>query len=99
MSAEVELQLGHRRDVLAIPSEAVSVDHGRNICHVIGPSGPERREITPGGSTLDLIEVTDGLNEGESVLLNPPQVFDRSAGRADPASADHLETAPLAVIP
>jgi HlyD family secretion protein len=99
MSAEVELRLGHRHDVLVIPSEAVSVDQGRNICHVIGPSGLERREITPGGCTLDLIEVTDGLNEGESVVLNPTLVFDRSAGRADPASPDQPETAPLAEIP
>jgi HlyD family secretion protein len=99
MSAEVEIRVVRCRDVLAIPSEAVSVDQGRNICHVIGPSGLERRGITPGGSTLDLIEVTDGLNEGESVLLNPTLVFDRSAGRADPASPDQPETAALAVLP
>ena len=72
MSAEVEVQVGRCRDVLAVPSEAVSVDHDRKVCYVIGPSGLERREITPGGSTPDLIEVTDGLKEGESVVLNPP---------------------------
>jgi HlyD family secretion protein len=99
MSAEVELRLGHCRDVLAIPSEAVSVDHERNVCHVIGPSGLERREITPGGSTLDLIEVTDGLNEGESVLLNPTRAFDGSARRDDSASPDQPEMVPLAALP
>ena len=79
MSAEVEVQVGRCRDVLAVPTEAVSVDHDRNVCYVIGPSGLERREITRGGSTPELIEVTDGLNEGESVVLNPTRVIDHSA--------------------
>ena len=81
MSAEVEVQVGRCRDVLAVPTEAVSVDHDRNVCYVIGPSGLERREITPGGFTPDLVEVTDGLKEGESVALNQPRDFDRSPGR------------------
>jgi HlyD family secretion protein len=56
MSAKVEVQVGRCRDVLAVPSEAVSVDQNRSICYVIGPSGLERREITPGASTTDRIE-------------------------------------------
>ena len=83
MSAEVEVQVGRCRDVLAVPTEAVSVDHDRKVCYVIGPSGVERRKITPGGSTPDLIEVTEGLIEGEYVVLNPTQAFDGSARRAD----------------
>ena len=38
----------------------MSVDRDRIVCYVIGPSGLERREITPDASTPDLIEVTDG---------------------------------------
>jgi HlyD family secretion protein len=95
-SAEVEIQVGRCRDSLAIPSEAVSVDHDRSICYVIGPSGPERREITPGGSTPDLIEVADGLKEGEIVVLSPKRVLDGPAGQADPASPDQPETDALA---
>jgi HlyD family secretion protein len=83
MSAEVEVQAGLCRDVLAVPTEAVSVDHGRNLCYVIGPLGLERREFTPGLSTPQLIEVTEGLEEGESVVLNPTRVFGDSPWRAD----------------
>jgi HlyD family secretion protein len=93
MSAEVEIQLGLCRDVLAIPSEAVDVDYDRNICYVIGPSGLERREITPGRSTASLVEVTDGLKEGEQIVLNPTRMFDRSPRRTDSASRDEPETA------
>jgi HlyD family secretion protein len=99
MSAQVEIQVGRCRDVLAIPSEAVDVDHDGRICYVVGPSGLERREITPGGSTPDLIEVTDGLKEGESVVLNPTQIFERSAWGAAPASPDEPQTASLAALP
>jgi hypothetical protein len=67
MSAEVEILAGHRQDVLAVPSEAVVVDQGRIVCYVIGPSGPERREVKTGGIAPNTIEVTDGLNEGEMV--------------------------------
>jgi HlyD family secretion protein len=98
-SAEVEIQIGRCRDVLAIPSEAVDVDDDGSICFVVGPSGLERREITPGGSTPDLIEVTDGLKEGESVVLNPTRIFERAAWRAAPASPDESETAALAALP
>ena len=99
MSAEVEIQVGRCRDVLAVPTEAVSVDHDRNVCYVIGPSGLERREITTGWFTPDLIEVTDGLNEGEFVVLNPPRDFDRSPWRADSAGPDQPGTAALAALP
>jgi HlyD family secretion protein len=96
MSAEVEVQVGRCHDVLAIPGGAVSLDDDRNICYVIGPSGLERREITPGGSTPDLIEVADGLKEGESVVLNPTRVLDGSASQADSAAPHQPETAAFA---
>jgi HlyD family secretion protein len=86
MSAEVEVEVGRCRDVLAIPSEAVGIDHDRTICCVVGPSGLERRAIAPGGTALGLIEVTDGLDEGEVVVLNPTRFLDGSAGSADPAT-------------
>jgi HlyD family secretion protein len=91
MSAKVEVQVGRCRDVLAVPSEAVSVDQNHNICYVIGPSGLERREITPGGSTPEVIEVTDGLNEGEYVVLNPTKALGRSDRPADSPGPDQHE--------
>ena len=85
-SAEVEIQVGRCRDVLSIPSEAVDIDHDRGICWVVGPSGLERREITPGESTPGPIEVTEGLEEGEVVVLNPKTWLDGTAGRTDPGA-------------
>jgi HlyD family secretion protein len=95
MSAKVEVHLGRCQDVLAVPLEAVSVDHDRKVCYVLGPSDPERREITSGGASAALIEVVDGLKEGESVVLNPTQVLGDLASRADSESPD--QTGPDAV--
>ncbi len=99
MSAEVEVRVGRWRNVLAVPTEAVSVDRDRKVCYVIGPSGLERREISPGGSTPDLIEVIDGLEEGEHVVVNPTTVFDRSERPADSAVPDRHESPTLSALP
>jgi multidrug efflux pump subunit AcrA (membrane-fusion protein) len=88
MTAKVEVQLGRYHEVLAIPNVAVSVDHDRKVCYVIGPSDLDRREITPGASSSDLIEVVDGLKEGELVVLDPSGVIGGMAPRADSASLD-----------
>jgi multidrug efflux pump subunit AcrA (membrane-fusion protein) len=98
LSAKVEVQLGHRHDVLAIPTGAVSVDHDRNVCYVLGPSGPVRREITPGASNPDLIEVVEGLREGESVVLNPNEALAGPDSRSDSASPDQRETDAFAAL-
>jgi HlyD family secretion protein len=97
-SAKVEIRLGRCHDVLAVPIEAVSVDQDRNGCYVLGPSGLERREITPGGASAELVEVLDGLKEGESVVLDPTQAFDGITSRADSASPDQPETGALAAL-
>jgi HlyD family secretion protein len=97
-SAKVEVHLGRCQNVLAIPIEAVSVDHDRNVCYVIGPSDLERREITPGGSSSDLIEVVNGLKEGESVVLNPTQVLGELASLADSESPDQTGVSALAAL-
>jgi HlyD family secretion protein len=98
MTAKVEVQLGRCQDVLAIPIEAVRVDRDRKVCYVIGPSDLERREITPGGSSSDLIEVVNGLKEGESVVLNPTQVLGDLASRADSESPDQIGLDALAAL-
>src|SRR5579883_2826823 len=64
MSAEVEIITQRRSDVLAIPAEALAVEQGREVCYVASEDGLERREIRTGQSTRDLLEVTEGLDEG-----------------------------------
>lgn len=71
MSAEVEVVTDLRRDALTIPPEALTFEDGREVCYVASSEGLERREVKVGRSTPDLLEVTEGLAEGDEVVLNP----------------------------
>jgi HlyD family secretion protein len=71
MSAEVEIAMPRRENVLAIPTEAILIDHGYDICFVVHEDSVERRQVKLGNTTSDLVEVTQGLEAGEEVVLNP----------------------------
>jgi HlyD family secretion protein len=71
MTAQVELEMPERDNVLAVPSEAVTSDAGEDVCFVIRGEDLERRQVKLGQVTEDLAEVTQGLREGEQVVLNP----------------------------
>jgi HlyD family secretion protein len=69
MSAAVNFDTGRVSDVLVIPVGAMSVVAGRQSCYVLGSNGLERRAITTRRATPDLLEVTEGLDEGERIVL------------------------------
>jgi len=71
MTAEVEIDMPRRENVLAVPSEAIRIEDGHDVCAVVHEDGLERREVKLGRLTRDLAEVTQGLEEGEQVVLNP----------------------------
>ncbi|WZO99465.1 hypothetical protein EP7_001072 [Isosphaeraceae bacterium EP7] len=75
MTAEVEVLTQDRPAVLAIPTEALSVENGRDVCYVASTDGAvQRRDVEVGEMTPDLLEVTRGLKEGEQVVLHPSEV-------------------------
>jgi HlyD family secretion protein len=71
MTAEIEIAMPPRNNVLAVPSEAVRSEDGHDVCLVVHDDVLERREVKLGQVTRDLSEVTQGLEEGEQVVLNP----------------------------
>ncbi|WP_165219244.1 efflux RND transporter periplasmic adaptor subunit [Aquisphaera insulae] len=71
MTARVEIDLERRNDVLTVPAMAVTREQGHEYCYVVHDEGLERREVTLGEGTKDLLEISEGLKEGESVVLNP----------------------------
>ena len=74
LTAEVEFDVDRCLDVLAVPSEAIAVEQGRDVCYVAGIDGLQRRPVTLGRSSRDLLEVTRGLSEGDQVVLNPGKI-------------------------
>jgi HlyD family secretion protein len=94
MSAEVKISLPRVENVLAVPSEAIRFEHGHEFCFVVHEDGLERREVMLGQVTSDLSEVTEGLEEGEEVVINPPKEdleLESSPGRTDLTSHESAQ--------
>lgn len=58
-----------KQGALVIPTIAVQRDKEEAFVYVLGAQGPERKTITIGMETADKTEVTGGLNEGDTVVL------------------------------
>ena len=71
LTAKVDIRLDRRDQVLTIPAEAVVSEEGQDVCYVAHEDGIERRRVKLGQSSLDLLEITEGLDEGEQVVLKP----------------------------
>jgi HlyD family secretion protein len=72
MTAVVTFTMPGKEDVLAVPYDAVVSEQGRHACFVAVGDHLERREVKVGKATTDLVEITEGLTEGEEILLDPP---------------------------
>jgi HlyD family secretion protein len=71
MTAEAEIDVERRSNVLSVPVEAVAFEGGKDYCYVSADGVLERRQVTLGESNAALLEVTSGLEEGEEVALYP----------------------------
>jgi HlyD family secretion protein len=73
MSAQVTIALPRVENVLTVPPEAVRFENGHDFCFVVHEDGLERREVKLGQVTHEASEVTEGLEEGEQVVLSAPR--------------------------
>ena len=74
MTAEVEIETGHHPHALVIPSCAVKVEDGVEVCYVPTGDSLERRRVDVEPATLDMVEVKSGLKEGEEVISEPYKI-------------------------
>ncbi len=72
MSAQVEVLVDDRPDVLQVPVSAVHVEKGFPAVYVRGPDGPETRRVETGLSNDRAVEILRGVEEGEYVYLYKP---------------------------
>ena len=75
MSAEVTIQVDPPKEpVLCVPLQAVvggAEGGGKRKVFVMTPAGPQEREVTLGLFNEKMVEVKEGLAEGDEVVLNP----------------------------
>jgi RND family efflux transporter MFP subunit len=70
MTAEVKILVKTIPNAITVPVQAVAEFDGQHICYVLGSSGLERREVQIGDSNQQLIQILDGVAEGERVALD-----------------------------
>ena len=76
MTAKVEILASEADGVLAVPMKAVLQARGETFVYVGGAGGAMlRRGVRLGGCNDELIEIVEGLGEGEVVSLNPMAVM------------------------
>lgn len=72
MTASVELLVADLPDVLTIPVNCVVEKSGKLYVWVVGGKGTyERRTLVVGLTNDKLLEIKDGIKEGDAVLVNP----------------------------
>lgn len=79
MTAEVEIFVADIPNALVVDVTAV-VEQGPDKFYVwvVTPDGPEKRPVIVGRTNESVIEIKDGLVEGEVVLLNPRAVVEEA---------------------
>ncbi|HDP36009.1 MAG TPA: HlyD family efflux transporter periplasmic adaptor subunit, partial [Candidatus Hydrogenedentes bacterium] len=72
MSAEAEIIVEVIPDALQIPVHAVFLENDETVCYAQSIFGVERRPVKTGEFNVSFIQIIEGLDAGESVLLRPP---------------------------
>ncbi|UCD50609.1 MAG: HlyD family efflux transporter periplasmic adaptor subunit [Phycisphaerales bacterium] len=72
MSCKVTVLVRELPDVIQVPIQVVANRRGRKVCYVVTPNGPAEREVQTGAFNDTFVQITEGLEAGETVLLNPP---------------------------
>lgn len=75
LTAQVEVFVDSRNDVLQVPIQSVVGLSGNYYTFVLTPNGPQRRELVIGQTNTTAVEIIDGVAEGERVILNPRTHF------------------------
>jgi HlyD family secretion protein len=75
LTAQVEILVDNRDNVLQIPVQSVVAVPGKQFTFVLGEAGPQRRDLVVGQSNQTHVEVKDGLKPGDRVVMNPRSQF------------------------
>jgi RND family efflux transporter MFP subunit len=90
MTTEVELIVANRENALSVPAQAVLNYGGKAHLAVRKPGGDfELREVNLGLSNDKLIEITQGVQSGDTVVLNPVEfISDEQRKRVAPSKPE-----------
>ena len=75
LTATIEILVERRDDVLQIPVQSVVTVGAEQFAFVVSGNSVGRKPITIGQSNERMIEVIEGLKDGEQVVMNPRSHF------------------------
>lgn len=70
MTASVNILLETRKNVLSVPTSAITRERGERFVTVLEDGNPVRRKIKIGWKENGYTEITSGLKEGEKVIVS-----------------------------
>jgi len=77
MTSAVNIVVEELSNVLLVPNRAVRLQDGQRVVYALRNNQLDQVQVTLGASSDLESEVVDGsLRSGDTVVLNPPQVFD-----------------------
>jgi HlyD family secretion protein len=83
MTAQVEILVNELGNVLSVPVQAIlRFDDKDHVAVKKAGDGFEWRDVTLGISNDESVQVTDGLQDGEVVILNPSSLLSEAEKRA-----------------
>jgi RND family efflux transporter MFP subunit len=94
MTAVVEIHVDRLKGVLSVPVQAIVQISGESWCYVEADRGVERRMLTLGLTNDKFVEVREGLEEGDRVVLNPMAIVDESQEKQKAISPDAGQSLP-----
>ena len=84
VTAEVEIIVADLKDVIAVPVAAVMEKRGQYLCAVRKGESVERRVVKLGLGNDKLVHITEGLEDGDAVILNPRKALGEDAVEEGP---------------
>ncbi|MCM8808828.1 MAG: efflux RND transporter periplasmic adaptor subunit [Candidatus Omnitrophica bacterium] len=70
MNADVEILIKELKNVIAVPITAINFEKGQVYCEVLKSKSIERKYVKLGESSETMVEVKEGLKEGDVVVLS-----------------------------
>lgn len=74
MSATVEILSAFKPNALVVPTNALTIEGEEDICYVANGEDVQRRVVKVSPGNREVVEITEGLEDGEEVILDPDRL-------------------------
>jgi HlyD family secretion protein len=88
MTAVVDIRVARLKDVLSVPVQAITQIDDETFCYVESGRDVERRVLKLGRTNDKFVDVKEGLEEGDRVVLNPMSILEEEEKDQDELSPE-----------